>query len=616
MHRSKLFPFPSYKSRVNSRAPTHSPSKLYRNLSKIDGTQTVPHYASTLYSSDASLISINYKSKSFRMNRLLGRSKMFDNSNNSKKFQRLIALPDFDDSELVHKGKHYPKEKANKLQSVKKRQKNLSKKESKGFYRKFDNDYPCDASTSSSDYAEMPSRISPLKTSHRKQEAPVNSQKREVLNSAKKDYNSLNNVSSKAADKSSIEKPAHHSRSAEIILKVPTKVPVMATKPSSNASQVVITTTAPLSNANKLTTNAAGKPLMSSAKSSSTTKLQSSINLSKHPSSSTKVLSNGSRAETNSSKNNITSQRIPSFKKQNLKKFQHAADTPKSSEILKTFESLPKYNTKKIAESFEKKCSVSVENRNDPNDVVSELLDIVNTEAENAICEEDDIDEPEYVSSGRLQVIVNNWKKDEAYELSSKDSWTLKREKEDPIIVYNDPISPIYSQGQRAENPVVAKANKVSPIYGQIQRVEKSTNNKAQPIYSQSQRKLIRNPNNNLARNDSVPYHTQMPIRQRLRESWRSEEMRKHQTRHNQNNRKAHTQNRGQRRQERFASLEHNRPPHQSIYFNRQSFSNHLLPRPDDVVFIAKQEAAQEEAVQRLQRELKEQQQQINKELN
>jgi len=65
----------------------------------------------------------------------------------------------------------------------------------------------------------------------------------------------------------------------------------------------------------------------------------------------------------------------------------------------------------------------------DPNEVVEELLTIVYNESQSLDNFEGNIGNPEenIVVLRRLEAILENWKNDKAFTLSSNDSWTLKR---------------------------------------------------------------------------------------------------------------------------------------------------------------------------------------------
>ena len=179
------------------------------------------------------------------------------------------------------------------------------------------------------------------------------------------------------------------------------------------------------------------------------------------------------------------------------------------------------------------------------NDVVHELLEIVYTERklDSQINEEakrsEQIQSSEddtygSIISTRLKAVVENWKNDDAFALSSKDSWTLKRNK-----IEDDSFLPIHLMKN--------VASKVSrPIGSEIN-------------------------------DEQVIYQAQIPIRQRLRESWRSKEEHK-QISEAQTNAVTNGIKPG-------ISKISKGPKNTNFHAKKTSFSSHLLPHPNDLLF-------------------------------
>lgn len=172
------------------------------------------------------------------------------------------------------------------------------------------------------------------------------------------------------------------------------------------------------------------------------------------------------------------------------------------------------------------------------NEVVHELLEIVYTESKQAKIQEQlkypvqankqyfDEDRENSIISTRLQAVVENWKNDESFALSSKDSWTLRR-------------------GRSGDEQ-------------QIQFVEPST-------------KRCRSPT------DDIYYHSQIPIRQRLRESWRSQQVQNHYIRKLSND---HQRTNGADIVSESGSRNHDSQSSHTLS------SLHLLPHPDDLLLM------------------------------
>lgn len=125
------------------------------------------------------------------------------------------------------------------------------------------------------------------------------------------------------------------------------------------------------------------------------------------------------------------------------------------------------------------------------------------------------------IVSSRLKAIVDNWKNDESFAMSSNDPWTLKKEKE-------------------------KNANRNNAVA--LSKVSASTSSFKDD-------------------SESDYYYSQLPIRQRLRESWRANELK------NRYIRKVKPSS---------PELVEEKIPAQ------RSKSNHLLPHPDDLVLMSK----------------------------
>ncbi|KAA0203178.1 hypothetical protein HAZT_HAZT001214 [Hyalella azteca] len=127
-------------------------------------------------------------------------------------------------------------------------------------------------------------------------------------------------------------------------------------------------------------------------------------------------------------------------------------------------------------------------------EVVHELLEIVHTETEleqrrTDILGKSSSDEPgtsecSQKRSERLKAVVQNWKREEAYAFSSKDSWSLKK--------FND-----------LHSSIVVQTNTPKII---------GWSTDAKPDSSDT-----------FMTTDDLRYFTQVPIRQRLRESWKNQ---------------------------------------------------------------------------------------------
>lgn len=184
------------------------------------------------------------------------------------------------------------------------------------------------------------------------------------------------------------------------------------------------------------------------------------------------------------------------------------------------------------------------------NEVVHELLEIVNaeTEIENRLDEmrRSEVDDPRNLAhkgviSSRLRAIIENWRQDETYALSSRDSWTLKRSTSDS------------------------------------EKASQFTNNPSLP----GQPHVLRDPQNfnylypsEDEEVEDIRYQSQIPIRQRLRESWRTRELQKRYIR------KIKDDN----------YISDGPDSRDDSHPHIPSFPNHLLPHPDDLVLVSRKD--------------------------
>ena len=217
---------------------------------------------------------------------------------------------------------------------------------------------------------------------------------------------------------------------------------------------------------------------------------------------------------------------------------------PEKQEIHKEAFGLPAEREKRSA------CEMS-----DSSAIVHELLEIVDAESaivrresQNKESRDDSRSEvsiPQSIVSARLKAIIENWRNDESLALSSNDSWSLRseagRERRTPLPRDE------YHHGVESEG------------------LENMPQNRSQ------QHQVL----------------AQMPIRQRLRESWRTNELKKQYIRK--------------------ISLECNQRSDPDKVSNsnasavkggvNHSYPDHLLPHPDDLMLVSRNSLDQEHEI-------------------